>query len=132
MAEENFAAESSGPQRDVNQVVEWPDDLRITGLNLQTTKATLIMQLQLMLRRNMFISPNIALLEREMLGYKLQDKKISQDFVMAFLALTYVVWPHVADEFQLEREPLQKHESVWETIQMGRETRDADREFRSR
>jgi len=130
MPEGHFAAEAGGTQKDVHEVV-WPDNLRIAPLNMQTLKPKLIMQAQLMFRRQMWTSPNIGLLEQELLGYQLQDKKLAQDFVMAFLALVYVTWPYVADEFELEDGPSEE-EDYWESFTIQRETRMAGREMRVR
>ena len=129
MPEGHFAAEAGGTQKNVHQVV-WPENLRIVPLNMGTIKAQLVMQAQLMLRRNMFVSPNIGLLERELLGYQLSDRKLDQDFVMAFLAVVYVVWPYVADEFQLVEHT--EEEDFWEWEEYTREVRDTGREVRYR
>ena len=129
MMEGGFAAEAGGTQKNVHQVV-WPENLKIVPLSMAHMKAQLIMQAQLMLQRGMYVSPNIALLERELLSYDHNDRKLDQDTVMAFLALTFVVWPHVSDEFQNEWH--EDEEETWETLDVQREARDQGREIRVR
>lgn len=129
--EHHYAAEAGGPQKNVHQVV-WPDDLRIIPLNMNTLKATLVMQAQLMLRRAMFVSPNINLLEQEMLGYKLDDRRLSQDFVMAFLAAVFVMWPYVAEELEWLEATNNETETLEGAARRGREIRMRQREIRRR
>jgi hypothetical protein len=130
MPEGHFAAEAGGPQKNVHQVV-WPENLSIVPLNMNSMKAQLVMQAQLMLRRGMFTSPNIGMLERELLGYQLNDRKLDQDFVVAFLAAVYVVWPYVADEFELVEQD-EEEDDYWDFEMFTREVRDTGREVRYR
>lgn len=131
MPEGHFAAEAGATQKNVHQVV-WPDNLVITPLVMNTIKATLVMQAQLMIGRNMIVSPGCGLFESEMLSYKLDDKKIDQDFVMAFLSLVSVLWPYVADEFTLPGEEEDEDLDYWEVTGTGRDVRDSGRLIRSR
>ncbi len=129
VAEGHFAAEAGGPQKNVHQVV-WPEELRIIPLNMNSIKATLIMEAQLILRSGLLVAPNIALLEQEMLAYKLEDRKLAQDFVMAMLAAVYVIWPYVAEEFELEGEEEETEHYV--LYSQGRDVRDVLRDMRFR
>lgn len=131
MPEGHFAAEAGGPQKNVHEVV-WPDNLLIAPLNMNLIKPTLIMQTQLMLQAGLFVSPHIGLLEQELAAYQLQDRRLDQDFVMALLALAYVIWPYVADEFQLEDQETDEIEH-WDTQDLHtREVRSTIREVRRR
>jgi hypothetical protein len=100
----HVAAEASGPQKGVHEVV-WPEDLEVIPLNMANIKATLIMQAQLMLERSMFVGPYIDMLSNQLISYEHADKKLDQDFVMAFLSLVYVVWPYVEDQFTVREDP---------------------------
>jgi hypothetical protein len=125
----HFAAEATGTQKGVHEVV-WPEDLIIVPLSMTTCKPTLILQAQLMLGASMFVSPLIHLLEQELSGYVLLDKKIQQDLVMAFLSLVSVVWPYVADRFVTYDD---EEEAENEALAIaGREVRDVSRGYRER
>jgi len=130
MPEGHFAAEAGGTQKNVHEVV-WPEDLQIVPLNMNVIKPTLIMQAQLLLQSGLFVSPLISLLEQELSGYQILDKKLPQDTVMALLALTNVVWPYVADMFQMP-EPKEEEEYWEEPEYFFREVRDRRREVRTR
>jgi len=128
--EGHIAAEASGPQKGVHEVV-WPDELEIVPLIMSTIKPTLIMQAQLMLSRSMFVRPMIDMLHTQLIAYEYADKKLDQDFVMAFLALVAVVWPYVEDRFELQEvEP--DEETYWTSSEAQRDIRDLSRESRER
>lgn len=130
MPEGHFAAEAGGTQKNVHEVV-WPEDLLIVPLNMNMVKAQIIMQAQLMLGDGLFVSPLISLLEQELSGYQILDKKLAQDTVMALLAVVNVVWPYVADRYQLPDED--NDDGYWEDPSyFYREVRDRAREVRTR
>ena len=128
--EGHIAAEATGPQKGVHEVI-WPDDLEVIPLNMSSIKATLIMQAQLMLGRNMFVGPCIELLENQLIAYEHNDKKLDQDFVMALLALVSVVWQYVEEQFELE-DKKEEEPQTWESTSFHREVRDYHREIRTR
>ena len=130
MMEGHFAAEAGATQRHVHEVV-WPDDLLIVPLNMGSIKTTLAMKAQLMLEASMFVAPPIQMMEQELAGYQFTDKKLDQDWVMAFLALVFVVWPHVADEFDLSEEEDDEDE-FYDHYDADRDTRLSEREVRLR
>lgn len=120
----HVATEATGPQKGVAEVV-YRDNLEVYPLNMSTQKATLIMQAQLMLSRSMFVGPHIELLVNQLIAYEHADRKLNQDFVMAFLSLVAVVWPYVEEEF---RPPETDHDWIEQYQQnLGREIRDGSR-----
>lgn len=129
--EGHVAAEATGPQKGVHEVI-WPENLEVLPLNMSSIKATLIMQAQLMLSRDMFVGPFIDLLHQQLIAYQYNDRKLDQDFVMAFLSLVAVVWPYVEDQFELEIEEEGEGEDFWEAEEIYREVRDYAREIRQR
>ena len=125
----HIASEATGPQKGVHQVV-YGEDVEVMPLNMSSIKPSLIMQAQLMLSRDMFTGPNIDLLATQLIAYEHNDRKLDQDFVMAFLALVFVLWPYVEDEFETEPE---KDADDWDwrgTTELHREVRDYSREVR--
>jgi hypothetical protein len=132
MPEAHFAAEASGTQKDVHEIT-WIDELRIVPLTMTAQKPTLVMKAQLMLQAGLFVCPQRAqMFEVELASYQLNDKKLDQDFVMAFLALVAVIWPYVSDEFQLVEEDEGEEEEFWYDYSYGRESRSLNREVRVR
>jgi hypothetical protein len=100
---------------------------------MNMVKAQIIMQAQLMLGDGLFVSPLISLLEQELSGYQILDKKLAQDTVMALLAVVNVVWPYVADRYQLPDEDNDDDDGYWEDPSyFYREVRDRAREVRTR
>jgi intein/homing endonuclease len=128
--EGHVAAEATGPQKGVHEVI-WPDQLEIVPLNMSSIKPTLIMQAQLMLSRNMFVGPFVDLLHQQLIAYQYNDRKLDQDFVMAFLSLVSVVWPYVEDQFELDDDDSEESD-FWEAEEIHREVRDYGREIRVR
>jgi hypothetical protein len=122
----HVAAEASGPQKGVHEVV-WPEDLEVIPLNMANIKPTLIMQAQLMLGRSMFVGPYIDMLSNQLISYEHADKKLDQDFVMAFLSLVYIVWPYVEDQFTQAEDAPERTVGRRTTPISSREIRDSGR-----
>jgi hypothetical protein len=122
----HVAAEASGPQKGVHEVV-WPEDLEVIPLNMANIKATLIMQAQLMLERGMFVGPYIDMLSNQLISYEHADKKLDQDFAMAFLSLVYVIWPYVEEQFVMRDTEPRLAVARKTTVLGPREIRDSGR-----
>jgi len=126
-----FGTESSGVQKNTHQVV-WQDDLTLTPFFLNNIVMTLIIEAQRTVNANLWAVPDCQMFDDEMseFSYKM-DKKAPQDFASCFLILNHLVYPFVADRWELE-EPEAAEDEEWEEFVIGREVRDMGREVRVR